>query len=280
MLINAWVATVTCSSVASVRKRLLASGIERGRTSVQEYMKTYHWPAKQLICVEIHFSLPFLFRGSPTNEESAPGGAKQAAPPAVVHIDVAAVLARRRKKPLSESFSCKTRSSRSFQPSFRTVSSHSVKRSSRRSASYNFMHVDRSFSVFWSAFGVCSFCVSVLLVVSMMLIASCVHCKLHEVRNLSQFSWLIVSSCSCSRVAAPRRCLVRRVLFSKYTSSPTIRIRGWVTVDVSFSQLPQHILLNVTAVFIFHAVIAFCTLSQLNFAAFTSLRRKLLFFFC
>ena len=31
MLINAWVATVPCCSIASVRKSLQASGIERGR---------------------------------------------------------------------------------------------------------------------------------------------------------------------------------------------------------------------------------------------------------
>ena len=53
MLINAWVATVPCCSVATVRIRLEASGIERGRSSVQEYTKAEHWPAKQVICVEI-----------------------------------------------------------------------------------------------------------------------------------------------------------------------------------------------------------------------------------
>ena len=47
MLVNAWVATVPCCSVASVRKRLQASRIERGRSSVQEYMKAEHWPAKR-----------------------------------------------------------------------------------------------------------------------------------------------------------------------------------------------------------------------------------------
>ena len=60
MLINAR-ATVPCCSVASVSKRLQASGIERGRRSVQEYMKAEHWPAKQVICVEIHvFSAIFI----------------------------------------------------------------------------------------------------------------------------------------------------------------------------------------------------------------------------
>ena len=53
MLINAWVATAPCCSVASVRKRLQASGIERSRRSVQRLMTAEHWPAKHVICVEI-----------------------------------------------------------------------------------------------------------------------------------------------------------------------------------------------------------------------------------
>ena len=51
--VDAGVATVPHCSVASVHKRLQASGVERGRNSVQEYMKAEHWPAKQVICVEI-----------------------------------------------------------------------------------------------------------------------------------------------------------------------------------------------------------------------------------
>ena len=41
------------------------------------------------------FSLPFLFCGPPTSEESAPDGAEQAAPRGVVHIDVGAPAKRR-----------------------------------------------------------------------------------------------------------------------------------------------------------------------------------------
>ena len=64
MPINAWVATVPCCSVASVCKRLQASGIERGRSSVQEYMKAEHWPAKQVKRVEILvFLCHFFFFG-------------------------------------------------------------------------------------------------------------------------------------------------------------------------------------------------------------------------
>ena len=53
MLINAWVASVPCCSAASGRKCLQASGIERGRSSVQRLMMAKHWPAKQVVCVEI-----------------------------------------------------------------------------------------------------------------------------------------------------------------------------------------------------------------------------------
>ena len=49
-LINAWISVEPRCTVASVRKRLQASGIECGRSSVQEYMKAEHWPAKQVIC--------------------------------------------------------------------------------------------------------------------------------------------------------------------------------------------------------------------------------------
>ena len=52
-------------------------------------MKAEHWPAKQVICVEI---LVFLrLCGRPTGAESAPDSAEQAAAPEVVCIDVAAV---------------------------------------------------------------------------------------------------------------------------------------------------------------------------------------------
>ena len=77
---NAWIANVPCCSVASVRKRLQASGIERSRSTVQEYVKAEHWPANQVMCVEILvFLCHFFFCGPPTGEESAPNGAEQAA---------------------------------------------------------------------------------------------------------------------------------------------------------------------------------------------------------
>ena len=85
-LINAWVAAVPCCLVASVRKRLQASGIERGRRPQAE-----HWLGKQVICVEILVFLchSYLF-GPPSGEASALDGAEQAAAPGEVHIDVAA----------------------------------------------------------------------------------------------------------------------------------------------------------------------------------------------
>ena len=48
-LVNAWISVDPCCTVASVRKRLQASGIERSRRSVLEYMAAEHWPAKQVI---------------------------------------------------------------------------------------------------------------------------------------------------------------------------------------------------------------------------------------
>ena len=49
MLINAWIPVEPCCTIASVRKCLQASGIERNRRSVHEYMAAEHWPAKQVI---------------------------------------------------------------------------------------------------------------------------------------------------------------------------------------------------------------------------------------
>ena len=49
-LINIWVSVWPCCTVAGVRKRLQASGIERGRSGVQRLMTAEHWPAKQVIC--------------------------------------------------------------------------------------------------------------------------------------------------------------------------------------------------------------------------------------
>ena len=137
-LINALVATVPCCSVASVHKRLLASGIERARSSVQKLMKAEHWPAKQVICVEFLLSLPFLFCGPPTGEESAPEGAEQAAA-------WSGVLQRLReaKGLLMQD----THFSKFPAHSPHCVKSH-YQRSSRRSLSYSFTHFDRSFSGF------------------------------------------------------------------------------------------------------------------------------------
>ena len=46
-LTNACIFVEPCCTVAG--KRLQASGIERGRSSGQEYMKAEHWPAMQVI---------------------------------------------------------------------------------------------------------------------------------------------------------------------------------------------------------------------------------------
>ena len=48
-LINAWISVDPCCTVASVRKLLQASGIERSRRSLHEYVAAGHWPAKQVI---------------------------------------------------------------------------------------------------------------------------------------------------------------------------------------------------------------------------------------
>ena len=48
-LINAWISVDPRCTVAGVRKRLQASGIERSRRSVHEYMAAEHWPAKQVV---------------------------------------------------------------------------------------------------------------------------------------------------------------------------------------------------------------------------------------
>ena len=48
-LINTWISVEPCCTVAGVRKRLQASGIERGRSSVQSLMTAGHRPAKHVI---------------------------------------------------------------------------------------------------------------------------------------------------------------------------------------------------------------------------------------
>ena len=156
MLINAWVATVQCCSVASVRKRLQASGIERGRSSVQEYMKAELWPAKQVICVEI---LVFLclsyFFGPPTGEESALDGAEQAAAPGVVHIGVA--VPWQSEEAFGVLFLQDTHFSR-LPRHFSLRSFPFCRRTSRRSLSYSLTHFHHSFSFcFGEVCGVCSF---------------------------------------------------------------------------------------------------------------------------
>ena len=90
-------------------------------------------------------------------------------------------------------------------------------------------------------------------------------CNLRGFRSLSPFSWLVVSSLR-RRVgkqtpAAPELQL-RDVVWSDESlfllrQEPNRQITRicWVTVDLSFSQLSCHILLRVTALFIFHAVI-------------------------
>ena len=48
ILVGGIVADAPCCTVASVRKCLQASGIDRGRSNVQEYMMAEHGPAKQV----------------------------------------------------------------------------------------------------------------------------------------------------------------------------------------------------------------------------------------
>ena len=113
--------------MASVRKSRQAVGIERSTSTIQEYMKAKHWPAKQVICVEILVSLrQSCFGGPPSGEESAPDGAEQAAAPGVVgHIVVAAPW--RGEEAASMDFSCMTHISRSFHAILCTLSSHTTK---------------------------------------------------------------------------------------------------------------------------------------------------------
>ena len=48
-LINAWISVDPCCTVASVRKLLEASAIDRSRRRFHEYMAAEHWPAEQVI---------------------------------------------------------------------------------------------------------------------------------------------------------------------------------------------------------------------------------------
>ena len=184
MLINAWVATVPCCSVATVRKRLQASGIERGHNSVLEYMMAEHWPAKQVIRVEIFVSSASLILWS------------------------------------------------LFVVQFHAFRSH-------------FLGVLESFRCLLV-------CVSVPHVVFMMLIA-----WISQFFTVFVFGCVPLKRCVGKQTPAAPGMQLRDVVWSDGARSPTIRTRGSVekSVDFSFSQLPRHILLRVTALFIFHALI-------------------------
>ena len=54
-----------CRTVAAVRRRLQASGIDQSRRSVHEYMAAEHWPAKPVICGKLcafHHYIPTVKR--------------------------------------------------------------------------------------------------------------------------------------------------------------------------------------------------------------------------
>ena len=130
MLINAWVATVPCCSVVSVRKRLQASGIERGRSSFQEYMKAEHWPAKQMICFEILvFLCQFYFVVLPQVKNqhlTAPNKWRR-----VEWSTSTLQCLGEEKRPHSGCCSCKTHISRSFHAIFSLSSFPFCRRASR-----------------------------------------------------------------------------------------------------------------------------------------------------
>ena len=119
------IANTPCCTVDSVLKRLQASGIEFCRSSVQEYMKAEHWPAKQVICGTIHASLPFFFYF--------------VALPQVKNQHLSALYKRRRLEWSHRCWSAlekrrgriqgtllQTHITRSFHATLRTVSSHSA----------------------------------------------------------------------------------------------------------------------------------------------------------
>ena len=216
-LINASIATVPCCTVANVRKRLQASGIERGRSSVQEYMKAEHWRAKQVTCAFTYFC-------PPTSEESALDGVEQATAPGVVHIDVWSGLAKRRGR-IRGSLLQDTQFSQ-FPRRFSLSSFPLCQRSSRRSLSCPwcwFPVTCTDFELFLSFRG-----------------WLCPHWDdgLASRRQLLQSR----SSATSSGPTSP---------FSGCAKSPTIRTRGSVRGLPLISHSPSW----VSTVFIFHAVI-------------------------
>ena len=108
MLINAWVASVPCCSVAGVRRRLQASGIaarSQQRPGVHEGRALASEAGDMWVNMQGPRSHFFIWL--PTGEESALDGAEQAAALRVVHIDVGA--AWRSEEAAFGDHSCKTR---------------------------------------------------------------------------------------------------------------------------------------------------------------------------
>ena len=85
-----------CYTDASIRKRLQATGFERGRSSVQDYMTAEHWPANQVV---FWLTLRFVFNVfhisvTLVGDKSAIDGAEQEAPSEVVQSDAECVTGR------------------------------------------------------------------------------------------------------------------------------------------------------------------------------------------
>ena len=87
-LINTWISVEPCCTVTGVRKRLQASGIERGRSSVEAHDGGALASGASDMWVKVQGPLLHVFL-PPTGEESALDGAEQAAP-GVVQVDAAA----------------------------------------------------------------------------------------------------------------------------------------------------------------------------------------------
>ena len=107
------IAATPCCPVASVRRRLQASGIERP----QQRPGVDMWVAL-VLCSIYYFHILTTLVG----EESTLDGAQQAAPPGVVHIGVGA--AWRSEEAACRDLSCNTRSSRCFSkldPTLQTI---------------------------------------------------------------------------------------------------------------------------------------------------------------
>ena len=116
-------------------------------------------------------------------------------------------------------------------------------------------HFDRSFC-FFGVFGVCSCAVSVPLVVTTVLTASCITCKL---QGFLMFSVFVVdclleamrwqADASCSRVAAPRTSSWSDESFFPLREEPNHQNTRICWVTVNFLILAVVILLGVTALF-------------------------------